>query len=208
MHPVIKKWRERARPEQLAPDTPFKRWIFDTGRGFGATTACAYHAIETAIDNPGANIALVPPFADNPDTIDYSARMILWRIMADEMKAGRWVNEPGYSCMTLRNGSKIHTIPANQHDKLRTMEFDLVWIEDMERWKLNAGDQAQCWNVVNLQTRLGDRPHVVINMRSGAVDAKEADKDITKRALRLLMLGLKDMADTIVVDRITTLDNQ
>lgn len=153
------KWREIARPEQLAPPGKWLVWAYLAGRGAGKTRSAAEWLHEKAVQNAGARLALVGRTpADVRDVMIEGESGIL-------AVSGR--DRPEYQStkrrLTWPNGSTAHTYSAEVPAQLRGPQHHFAWCDEPAAWTdAPKGDVLDtAWNNLLLGLRLGSDPRCV-----------------------------------------------
>ena len=125
------------------------------GRGAGKTLAGARYVDRLATDHPGLRIAVIAPTVGDA------------RAICVEGESGLLHTNPGIafhrSWGELRwpNGSLGQLFGAytpEDVERLRGPQHHLAWCEEFAAWR----QIQQCWDMMRLGLRLGDRPHAVI----------------------------------------------
>lgn len=154
------KWRDIARPEQLAPEGDWLTWAFVAGRGAGKTRSAAEWVQERAMAEPGCRIALVGRTpADVRDVMIEGESGIL--AIAHE-------DAPIYQStkrrLTWANGSIAQTYSAEVPSQLRGPQHHYAWADEAAAWTdAPKGDVLDtAWNNLMLGLRLGVAPRCVV----------------------------------------------
>jgi phage terminase large subunit-like protein len=176
-------WRDRARPEQLAPKGDWDVWMILSGRGWGKSRTGAEWSIEQAILNPGSRGALIAPTASDCRDIMVEGES---GIMACA-PPGLCVYEPSKRRISYANGSIQTLYSAEEPDRLRGPQHHYAWCDELASWKrLQA-----TWDMMEMGLRLGTHPRRCITT--------------TPRPLPLIKRLVKD--DHTIVVKGTTYDN-
>ena len=153
------RWRQIARPEQLAPEGEWLVWAFIAGRGAGKTRSAAEWVHEKAKLNPGVRIALVGRTpADVRDVMIEGESGIL--ACAGKQRP---VYESTKRKLTWPNGSTAHAYSAEVPDQLRGPQHGFAWCDEPAAWTdARKGDVLDtAWNNLMLGLRLGANPQCV-----------------------------------------------
>lgn len=145
------RWREAARPKQLAPLTPWNNWGILTGRGFGKTLTGAHWSLEGACMEPASFGGLIAPTLDD---VRYTL------IEGPTGLLGPDVGFPtdlvddynvSHHKLTLWNGSIIRGFSSEKPSKLRGPQHHRVWGDEVAAWE-NA---VETYDMMKLGLRLG-----------------------------------------------------
>lgn len=134
-------WHSRARPNQIAPEGNWSKWLILTGRGWGKTRTGAEWVrakIESGTVRRGALVA--PTAADARDVIVEGESGIL-------AISPPW-NRPTYESYNRRlvwpNGAIATLYSAEAPERLRGPQHDFAWGDELAAWKyVEAYDQLQ-----------------------------------------------------------------
>ena len=181
---LLRTWRFRARPEQLAPAGDWLTWLILSGRGWGKTRTGVEWVIETVKAHPGWRLALVArTAADVRDTMVEGESGIMARSHRSFMPA----YEPSKRRISWPNGSMATTFSAEEPDALRGPQHHAAWADELASWKY----PDETWDMLQFGLRLGDVPRVVVTT--------------TPRPIKLVTALLADT--TTRTTRGTTYDN-
>jgi phage terminase large subunit-like protein len=172
------RWRDIARPAQLAPDGDWTVWLYSGGRGAGKSRAGA-EWVHEQVQAGARRIALVGPTAGD-------VRDVMVEGESGILNCGpvRPVYEPSKRRVTWPNGAIATTYSADEPDRLRGPQHDAAWCDEIAAWRY-----PQAWDMLMLGLRLGTDPRVVATT--------------TPKPVKLV----RDLMDTAVVTRSTTYDN-
>ncbi|WP_439399350.1 DNA-packaging protein [Bradyrhizobium sp. PMVTL-01] len=148
-------WRSNARPSQIPPLGDWAGWLVLAGRGFGKTWIASNFANEQAESGQARRIALIAPTAaDCRDVMVEGESGIL-------ATAPAWCRpeyEPSKRKLTWPNGATALLFSAEEAERLRGPQFDLVLADELAAWK-----EAQAvWDMAMFCLRLGRRPRWVV----------------------------------------------
>jgi phage terminase large subunit-like protein len=120
-------WTSIARPNQLMPQKDWRTWLLLAGRGFGKTRSGAEAVVELIKSGRAKSIALIGETIDEVKTImlpkildtgaDISLRMCTKEIIFNEY------------------GAKARCFSGDRVDSLRGFQFDVVWIDELAKFK-------------------------------------------------------------------------
>jgi phage terminase large subunit-like protein len=180
-------WRAKARPEQLAPQGDWAGWLLCAGRGFGKTRTGAEWVREMVETGGAGRIALIAPTAsDARDVIVEGPAGIL----AVSAPWCRPEYEPSKRRLTWPNGAIATTFSAEEADRLRGPQHDLLWFDELAA----AADASTVWDMAQFGLRLGTRPRWLVTT--------------TPKPIKLLRELLAREGHDVVVTRGSTLDNR
>lgn len=184
-------WSFWSRPEQQEPDDDFwSIWAVVAGRGVGKTRTGAEWVRDHA-RVPNTRIGLVArTAADVRDVVVEGESGILNISPPSE----RPEYSPANRRITWPNGSVATTFSGDVPDQLRGPQFHYAWCDELAAWKHVPGlDGATAWDNVQIATRLGDQPRILVTTTP-------------KRNPAMQELLKREGKDTIVT-RGSTLDN-
>jgi phage terminase large subunit-like protein len=172
------RWRDIARPAQVAPDGDWTAWLYVGGRGAGKSRAGA-EWVHEQVQAGARRIALVGPTAGD-------VRDVMVEGESGIMNCGpvRPVYEPSKRRVTWPNGAIATTYSADEPDRLRGPQHDAAWCDEIAAWRY-----PQAWDMLMLGLRLGSDPRVVATT--------------TPKPVKLV----RDLLASAVVTRSTTYDN-
>jgi phage terminase large subunit-like protein len=172
------RWRDIARPAQLAPDGDWTVWLYSGGRGAGKSRAGA-EWVHEQVQKGARRIALVGPTAGD-------VRDVMVEGESGILNCGpvRPVYEPSKRRVTWPNGAIATTYSADEPDRLRGPQHDAAWCDEIAAWRY-----PQAWDMLMLGLRLGTDPRVVATT--------------TPKPVKLV----RDLMATAVITRSTTYDN-
>jgi phage terminase large subunit-like protein len=179
-------WRAKARPEQLPPPGDWLGWIVCAGRGFGKTRCGSEWVQECVETGIASRVALVgPTAADTRDVMVEGPAGIL-------SVAPSWFRpeyEPSKRRLTWPNGATATLFSAEESDRLRGPQHDLLWCDELGAWQ-NAQD---VWDMAMFGLRLGERPRWLVTT--------------TPKPIRLLRDLLARVGQDVVLTKGSTFDN-
>jgi phage terminase large subunit-like protein len=178
-------WRARARPEQLLPSGKWVVWLYLGGRGTGKTRSGAEGVKERVESGQARRIGLIgPTAADVRDTMLEGPSGLL-SIYPD---SERPVFEASKRRVTFANGAIATLFSAEEPDRLRGPNTDLLWADELAAWK----DAEIVWKMAMLGLRIGRKPQAIVTT--------------TPRPIPIIKKLLTD--PNTIVTRGTTYDNR
>lgn len=147
------RWRDIARPEQLAPDGPWRTWLYLAGRGAGKSRAGSEWVCEIAERNPGCRIALV-----GRTSADVRSVMLYGDSGIMSCARKRPEHEPSKRLLTFANGSICETYSADEPDQLRGPQHHYAWADELAAWT-----RPDAWTQLQMGLRLGQHPRVFVS---------------------------------------------
>jgi phage terminase large subunit-like protein len=174
-------WPRHARPEQLAPDWPWRTWLYLGGRGTGKTRAGGEQVRIWVRDNEFVNL-IGATASDARDILIEGESGIL--AICPRHERPEWL--PTKQRLSWPNGAKSLIFTSEEPERLRGKQHQKLLMDELASWKLpETYDQAM------LGLRIGKNPQTMITT--------------TPRPIK----RIKDlMADpTTAVSRGTTKDN-
>jgi len=150
-----------ALPHQLPPEGDWRTWVLMGGRGAGKTRAGA-EWVRSMVEgdrprDPGRSkrVALVG------ETIDQAREVMVFGesgILACSPPDRRpdWI--AGRKMLVWPNGAVAQVFSAHEPETLRGPQFDLVWADELAKWKRGA----EAWDMIQFCLRLGDDPRACV----------------------------------------------
>lgn len=202
---VIKpKWRDIARPEQLAPPGDWFTWCVLAGRGWGKSRCAAEWVAEKARRYPRARFHLVgKTFADVRDTMLEGESGLLACFSRDEFPNNS--EDDGYNRsrleVRLANGSVFKSFSAEKPWRLRGPQCHYAWADEAAFWQdAHKGLIADtAWSNLVITMRLPKRPEWDEDYRTQVVIAT------TPRPVALLRTSDPDPSRMGILQRPTTI---
>jgi len=151
---VLYDWRLWARPNQIEQDGDHRFWLILAGRGFGKTRA-GVEWVRSQVEEGKASRAVVvaPTAADCRDTIVEGPSGFL----ACSPPWDRPVYEPSKRRLTWKNGGIVSLYSAEEPDRLRGVNCDLLLADELSAWK-----NPEAWDMAMFSLRMGDNPRAMI----------------------------------------------
>lgn len=129
---LLYDWEYWSRPEQRIPQTDWQTWLLLAGRGFGKTRTGAETVRDFVKRGKVRRIGLVgATAADVRDVMVEGPSGIL----AVSPPGERPVYEPSKRRLTWPNGTLATTYSADEPERLRGPEHDLVWGDEIASWR-------------------------------------------------------------------------
>ena len=183
MQQRIPQWNVLGRPEQNPPEGEWSVWAYIAGRGAGKTRSGS-EWVHNQVLRGSKRIALVAPTSAACRDVIVAGES---GIMATPKATHRPVYEPSKSRLSWRNGAIATLYSAEEPDRLRGVQHDAAWADELAAWK-----NPQTWDMLLLGLRLGVDPRAVVTT--------------TPRPTKLVKSILD--SPTTVVTRGTTYDNK
>ena len=147
-------WECTARADQVEPDTDWRTWLIQAGRGWGKTRTGAEWVIAQAQNNPGCRIALVARSASDARDVMVEGSSGILACSQDETRPEY---EPSKRRITWPNGSMATTYTAEKPEQLRGPQHHYAWADELAAWQ-----RLDSWDQLRFGLRLGQNPRVVI----------------------------------------------
>jgi phage terminase large subunit-like protein len=182
-------WRSTARPEQLMPPgNNWTIWLYLGGRGTGKTKSGAEAVREEVDSGRCRRVALIAPTASD-------ARKVMLEGPAGLLTIYPEAQEPLYQYhptrreIRFRNGAIASLYSAEEPDRLRGPQHDLIWADELAAWP----DAQQVWDMAMFGLRVGKHPRAIITT--------------TPRPIPIIKSLISRNGKDVVVTRGRTLDN-
>jgi phage terminase large subunit-like protein len=153
-------WRAWARPEQLAPDWPWRVWLILAGRGFGKTRTGAEWVREQVRKYPMVN--LIGATADDARDIMIQGES---GILAVCPLSDRPVYRKAERKLIWPNGATSLIFTADEPDRLRGKQHMKLWCDELAAWRY-----PESWDQAMLGLRLGDNPQAAVTTTPRPID--------------------------------------
>jgi phage terminase large subunit-like protein len=176
------------RLEQLPPsDDLWAVWLYLAGRGAGKTRAGA-EAVRADVESGrcGRVGLIAPTSGDARDVMLEGASGIL----TISPNATRPLYEPSKRRVSWKNGAIATLYSAEEADRLRGPQHDLLWCDELAAWK----DARQVWDMAMFGLRVGKRPRAIVTT--------------TPRPIKILRDLLKRDGQDVRVTRGSTYSNR
>lgn len=143
------RWRDIARPEQLAPLGDWYLWFIKAGRGWGKTRTGAEWLLEQMRRYPGSRWAMVAPtFDDGRDLMVEGESGLEACALPGEVKT--WNRSLGQFFM--KNGSRADLFTAEKPEAARGPNLSGVWGDEPATWRYGQ----KLWDILEFGVRKGD----------------------------------------------------
>lgn len=150
---LLYDWPSWARPEQVAPEGDWTRWLILAGRGWGKTRTGAEWVRDLAERKGAKRIALVGRTAADVRDVMIGGESGILAISRPSCMP-RW--EPSKRQLTWPNGVVAKTYTSEKPDQLRGPQHDAAWCDEIAAWRY-----PDAWEQLVMGLRLG-RPRAVI----------------------------------------------
>jgi phage terminase large subunit-like protein len=147
------EWGFWGRREQLAPEGPWRHWVFMGGRGAGKTRAGAEWIAAVARSGSASRIALV-----GPTFHDVREVMIEGQSGLRALAEARPQYEASRKRLSWPNGAQAFAFSAEDPESLRGPQFDAAWCDELCFWAYPDETLATLEHAL----RLGDRPRMLV----------------------------------------------
>jgi phage terminase large subunit-like protein len=163
-------WHDMARNEQKIPPGNWYLWMLLAGRGFGKTRTGAESIMELVNSGQYKRIGIIgKSICEAKDIMVDGQSGLLSTTIADKVFQNAENNitdesllkfkyYPSKNQIAWENGARAYILGADNFEKLRGYQFDLIWIDEFAKYKYpNA-----FWEQVLFTLRLGDNPRCII----------------------------------------------
>lgn len=147
-------WRDVARPEQLPPPGDWRVWLVQAGRGFGKTRLGAEWVLEEVRAGRAHRVALIAPTAADARDVMVEGES---GILACSRDDDRPLYEPSKRRLTWPNGAVATTFSADEPERLRGPQHDLLWADEPASWR-----RPEAWDMAMFGLRLGKDPRACV----------------------------------------------
>lgn len=156
------EWLLYGRPEQIAPEPPWRWWVMCGGRGGGKTRAGCEETIEAAYDNPGHRIALIGKDAGSVRKIMITGESGILRRSPPWFKP-RWYKTD--KLLVWPNEAVAEHHSSEEPGTLRGPEYHRAWVTELFHWAIPRGEhEPTAWREgIKLTLRLGENPQGIID---------------------------------------------
>lgn len=145
-------WR---RPSQAPPPGAWLTWLVRAGRGYGKTRVGAETVRENVEKGLAGRVALLGPTAGDARDVMIEGESGLLSVFPKDRRPHY---EPSKRRVTFSNGAIGTTFSADEPDRLRGPQHDLLWGDEPASWK--RGKEA--WDNASLGLRLGSNPRAIL----------------------------------------------
>ncbi|HEX3430493.1 MAG TPA: terminase family protein [Rhizomicrobium sp.] len=185
-HALEADWSLHARANQLPPPGDWTIWLLLAGRGFGKTRAGAEFVKAEVEGGRARRVALVTSTAADGRDVVVEGESGLLAI------GSPWCfpqYEPSKRRLTWPNGAIATLYSAEEADRLRGPQHDLLWADELAAWCDPAA-----WDQAMFGLRLGKRPRAVVTT--------------TPRPVKIIRELLAREGQDVVVTRGTSYENR
>lgn len=147
-------WELHARSKQLEPPGDWDVWLIMAGRGFGKTR-CGAEWIRSRVETGKyGRLALIGATAADVRDIMVEGES---GILAVSPPWFRPTYEPSKRRLSWPNGAMAITFSAEEPDRLRGPQHELLWADELGVWKY-----PEAWHMALLGLRVGPHPQAVV----------------------------------------------
>jgi len=150
---LLYDWNVWARPSQLPPPGIWRTWLIMAGRGFGKTRTGAETVIDRVRRGVSKRVGLIAPTAADARDVMVEGES---GILACSPPDFRPIYEPSKRRITWPNGAVATLYSAEEPDRLRGPQHDLIWADEPAAWKY-----PETWDMAMFGLRLGQDPRVI-----------------------------------------------
>jgi predicted phage terminase large subunit-like protein len=163
-------WLEQARPNQIAPPSPWQLWGVQAGRGFGKTRVGAEETFWYGVKIKDARLGIVAPtHGDVRDTCFEGESGLLSIIPSSLIARGGYVRT--LAELTLRDGTRYKGFSATEPSRLRGPQHHWVWFDEFAAFEDNyLGCAEECYDMAMFGLRLGQDPQSCITTTPRPLD--------------------------------------
>jgi predicted phage terminase large subunit-like protein len=179
-------WPSVARPEQRVPPGDWNIWLYLAGRGAGKSRAGAEAVREGVESGRYGRIALIAPTAADARDVMLEGPSGIMSICPNSTRPSF---EPSKRRITFVTGATATIFSAEEPDRLRGPQHDLIWADELAAWK----DAQHVWDMSMFGLRVGSRPRAIVTT--------------TPRPIPLIRALLKRDGQDVRVTRGRTSDN-
>jgi phage terminase large subunit-like protein len=147
------RWAFIARPNQLPPSGIWRIWLILAGRGWGKTRTGAEFVNGRVRSGASKHPILIGPTAADVRDVMVEGES---GIIACSRPDFRPLYEPSKRRLTWPNGVSGSLFSAEEPDRLRGPQSDLIWADEPASWKY-----PETWDMAMFGLRLGTDPRVV-----------------------------------------------
>jgi predicted phage terminase large subunit-like protein len=179
------EWSLHARPSQIMPPGRWTTWLILSGRGYGKSRVGAETVRQLVTKHGYRAVGLIAPTAsDARDTmIDGKGGSSLLEVSPPSDGLEYF---PTKRKLTWKNGAKGSAFSAEEPDRLRGPQNDLIWSDELASWRY----LQETWDMAMFGLRLGKSPKHIItttprplpmlkDLLAGSVPADEMRDDMT-----------------------------
>jgi phage terminase large subunit-like protein len=148
-------WPAKARPEQLPPDGDWAGWLVMAGRGFGKTRTGAEWVSEEARSGRASRIVLIAPTVADTRDVMLEGPSGIMTISPNNFRPSF---EPSKRRVTWPNGVIGTLFTAEESERLRGPEHDLLWADELAAWQA----ARDVWDMAMFGLRRGAHPRWLV----------------------------------------------
>jgi len=168
-------WRFNARDDQLAPDGPWRIWLFLGGRGAGKTRAGAEWIAEGVSERTMQRIGLIGA------TFNDARAVMIEGVSGLKAASPSAEFAPSLRRIDWPNGAIATVLSADEPDGIRGHQFDTVWADEFAKWE----NPQAALDMALMSLRLGSHPRLAITTTPRNIAAlkdllAESDVVVTK----------------------------
>ena len=123
-------WNKISRPNQRIPEGNWQTWLLLAGRGFGKTRAGAEAVLQLIENGQAKNVAICGETILEAEQIMVNGTSGI--LTNSNLKYKYWANKRK---IVFENGAICQIFGVDKYEKLRGFEFDLVWIDELAKFK-------------------------------------------------------------------------
>src|SRR5690348_2652319 len=153
-------WPLWAREEQLPPPGRWRVWFYLGGRGSGKTRAMAEHIRSEVMSGRRRSIGIIGP------TMEAVRRVMVEGpsgLLAVHPPNERPTYEVSIGRLTWPNGAQAHLFSAEEPDRLRGPNFDLLWIDELCAMPNDTAVWDMSMMALRLPGPMGDPAQAVVS---------------------------------------------
>ncbi len=167
----IPNWHDIARAEQRLPqDADAWLWLILAGRGFGKTRTGAESVMELVNSGKYKSIAIVgKSILEARDIMVEGISGLLATTVAKKMYRNsdekiedasvlKFTYYRSRNLIVWENGARAYLIGADNYERIRGYQFDLVWMDEFAKYRYPEAT----WRQILFAMRLGDDPKCII----------------------------------------------
>lgn len=156
-------WWFWARPQQMTPLGAWLVWMIRAGRGFGKTRSGAEFVRQEVNEGRAGHVSLIAPTSAAGRDVMVEGESGILAVHPDDTRPNY---EPSKRRLTWPNGAVGIIYSAEEPDRLRGPQSDLIWGDEPASWKTGR----ESWDNAMLGLRLGRRPRALLTMTPRPLD--------------------------------------
>lgn len=150
-------WELHAKPKQKVPPGDWMTWLVLAGRGFGKTRLGAEAIREHVQERGYRSVGLIAATASDARGVMIDGKGGSSLLEVTPQKEGL-VYHPTMRGLTWRNGAKGTSFTAEEPERLRGPQHDIIWSDELAAWRY----LEQTWDMAMFGLRLGKHPRHII----------------------------------------------